>query len=101
LNEKRNHFLAFLQKIGVVRAQTPKSKELTTGETILAVPGMRRLFVKIAVRVCDLVVNRRADAIICNAKINVQEGNVRSRNCVRKLKGRVEIGHKVDVVVKL
>ena len=64
-------------------------------------PGMRRLFVKIAVRVCDLVVNRRADAIICNAKINVQEGNVRSRNCVRKLKGRVEIGHKVDVVVKL
>ncbi len=45
----------------------PKSKKLTTGETILAVPRMRRLFVKIAVRVRDLVVDGSTDAIICNA----------------------------------
>ncbi|KAL9964887.1 hypothetical protein ACROYT_G028594 [Oculina patagonica] len=42
---------------------------------------MRRLFVEIAVRVCDLVVDGSADVVTCNAKINVQKGDVRSRNC--------------------
>ena len=50
-----------------------KSQELTATETCFAMTRMWGLMIKVVVSIGFLVVNRRADVIISNAKRDVEE----------------------------
>ena len=74
LSKKEHHFTNLFQKIGVFRAKTAKSQELTARET-------RFPMTRMLVGVGFFVVNS-ADVIISTVKRDVEEGGLSVGDCV-------------------
>ena len=72
-SNKGLYFTTLFQKVWFFRTKMAKSQELTARETCFGMTRMWGLMIKVGVSSGFLVVNRRADVIISNAKGDVEE----------------------------